>query len=205
MANYPRFPGGGTQVAVLETVRQLVAQCGADVTLSEFARYARKTVGPERCGNGDGVIGSLLDLRLGDLVELAWNAQESDPRQASGASGGDAAWTAAVREILFAQLDRPALSLPVAARRLAVSARTLQRRLADEGTTWRAEIDAARRERAASLLRQGTTSEVTAARLGYSESRALRRALRRWGRERVDASSPQVGASCPPRGCEGLT
>jgi AraC-like DNA-binding protein len=205
MATHPSLPRGTTQVAALDTVRQLVAQCGPHATLSEFARYARKAVGPERCSSGDGVIGSLLDLRLRDLVELARNAQESHPPHASDASDGDAAWTAAVREILFAHLDRPALSLPVAARRLAVSARTLQRRLADEGTTWRAEIDAARRERAASLLQQGTTSDVTAARLGYSESRALRRALRRWGRERVDASSPQVGASCPPRGCGGLT
>ena len=205
MPTQPSLPRGTTKGGVLDTLRQLVAQCGPDVALSEFARYARKAVGPERGWNGDGVIGSLLELRLGDLVELARNAQEFHPRRTSDASGEGGAWTAAVREILFAHLDRPALSLPVAARRLAVSARTLQRRLADEGTTWRAEIDAARRERAASLLRQGTTSDVTAAHLGYSESRALRRALRRWGRAPVDASSPQVGASCPPGGCEALT
>jgi AraC-like DNA-binding protein len=127
------------------------------------------------------------------------------PRHTTAASDGGSAWTAAVREILFADLDRPALSLPSAARRLAVSERTLQRRLADEGTSWRAEIDAARRERAVQLLRQGTTSEVTAAHLGYSGSRALRRAWRRWGREQVDASSPHVGVSWPPRGSEGLS
>lgn len=63
-----------------------------------------------------------------------------------------------------------------------MSVRTLQRRLAEEGTSWRAEIDAARNKRAAQLLQQGTTADLTAAQVGYSGSRALRRALRRWDR-----------------------
>jgi AraC-like DNA-binding protein len=95
-------------------------------------------------------------------------------------SGGD--WTGSVREMLLAHRERPRLSRRDVARMLAVSPRTLQRRLADESTSWRAELDAVRRERATALLRQGTTTDATAQRLGYSGSRALRRALRRWSR-----------------------
>jgi AraC-like DNA-binding protein len=107
-------------------------------------------------------------------------------------------WTDQVRRLLAEHLHRPALSLRTVARMLAVSARTLQRRLAEEGTSWSAEIDAARRERATRLLREGAKRDVTAARVGYSESRALRRALRRW---QVGAAGPQVGVSGPPGAC----
>lgn len=133
---------------------------------------------------------ALLDRRLGDLLELVQDSEKSDPAQV---------WTDGVREILAAQLDRRALTLPMAAQALAVSARTLQRRLADEGTSWRAELDAARRERTAQLLGRGRTRDVTAASVGYSGSRALRRALRRWQQDEVDASGPQVGVLRPPR------
>jgi AraC-like DNA-binding protein len=125
-------------------------------------------------GCDDAVIESLLDRRLRDVLDLVRAVREA-PRRADG-------WADAVRDVIREQLARPAVSLQLAARTLAVSARTLQRRLADEGTSWRAEVDAARRDRAALLLRHGTTAEVTAARLGYSDSRALRRALRRWDR-----------------------
>jgi AraC-like DNA-binding protein len=133
---------------------------------------------------------ALLDRRLGDLLELVRDSETSDPAQV---------WTDAVRGMLAAQLDRPALTLPTAARALAVSARTLQRRLAEEGTSWRAELDAARRERTAQLLGRGRTKDATAASVGYSDSRALRRALRRWQRDEVDASGPQIGVLRPPR------
>jgi AraC-like DNA-binding protein len=161
---------------VLDAARRLVAECSPNVT------YA--------------VIEALLEQRLGDLVELV---RVASPQDRPEAPDPGTEWTQAVRELLSRELGRPALSLRAAARALAVSARTLQRRLADEGTTWRAEIDAARRERAAQLLRQGTETHVAAAQVGYSGSRALRRALRRWDREQVDASGPQVDVSCPPR------
>ena len=179
---------------VLDAARQLVAQCGANVTLSEVAYRVQGPVAPEQRSIDDAVIESLLEQRLGDLVELV---RVADPRHRAGGSDPGAGWTRAVRDFLSVELDRPAVSLRAAARALAVSARTLQRRLADEGTTWRQQIDAARKERAAQLLRQGTTTDLTAVRVGYSGSRALRRALRRWDREQVDASGPQVDVFCP--------
>ncbi|WP_411156439.1 helix-turn-helix domain-containing protein [Nocardia cyriacigeorgica] len=57
----------------------------------------------------------------------------------------------------------------------------LQRRLAEQGTTWRAEVQAARRDRAIKLLRDTDLPLGTvAARLGYSDTRTLRRSVNHW-------------------------
>lgn len=85
-----------------------------------------------------------------------------------------------LREVIIAQLPGGRPSLAEAAHRLAVSPRTLQRRLGEAGTTWRAELDAVRREQSASLRHDGTGSQARAARLGFAESRSLRRAMNRW-------------------------
>ncbi|MFI0404932.1 helix-turn-helix domain-containing protein [Actinomadura sp. 3N508] len=67
------------------------------------------------------------------------------------------------------------------ARRLAMGPRTLQRRLSDEGTSWRDELERFRRQRVEHLLRETSmTLEAISARAGYSDPRALRRAVHRW-------------------------
>lgn len=86
-----------------------------------------------------------------------------------------------LRAAILTQLADGRPSLTSTARRLAVSPRTLQRRLAEAGTTWRAELDAVRRERSAILRRAGAESaQHAAARLGFAETRSLRRAMNRW-------------------------
>ncbi len=69
----------------------------------------------------------------------------------------------------------------VIAKRLALSPRTMQRRLAAEGTSFVALVEAVRRERAELLLSDAalTASEV-AFLLGFSEPAAFFRAFRRW-------------------------
>lgn len=181
---------------LLKTARRLLAQRGPNVTLSEIARHAGISCG---VGGSAIVVESLLEQRLGDVLELLRSLGEP-----ALAPIGRGVWSDAVREILSPQLDGPVVSLRKVARLLAVSPRTLQRRLAEEGTSWRAELDAARHERAAQLLRQGLTHQATATRVGYSGSRALRRARRRWDRMQVDASGPQVGVSGPPSPCTRL-
>ncbi|MET7330326.1 helix-turn-helix domain-containing protein [Nonomuraea sp. NPDC005650] len=80
------------------------------------------------------------------------------------------------------------------AQRLAMSPRTLQRRLRDEGTGWREELEKLRQRRVDRLLRETTLSvDSIAARVGFTDSRALRRAIRRWyghGPAAVRASGP---------------
>jgi AraC-like DNA-binding protein len=67
------------------------------------------------------------------------------------------------------------------ARALAISARSLQRRLADAGVTYQQVLDSTRREIAAKYLSIPTLSIAEIAYLlGYSETAAFHRAFKRW-------------------------
>jgi AraC-like DNA-binding protein len=67
------------------------------------------------------------------------------------------------------------------ARHFAISARTLQRKLADEGTSFQKLLDEARREAAGTYLRESALAigEI-AYLLGYSEPAPFHRAFKRW-------------------------
>ncbi|HEX4904763.1 MAG TPA: helix-turn-helix transcriptional regulator [Acidimicrobiales bacterium] len=68
-----------------------------------------------------------------------------------------------------------------AATRLTMSPQTLRRRLAEEGTSFRAISDDVRRDVAVTSLVDGTESIADlSARLGFSEPSAFTRAFRRW-------------------------
>ncbi|MFC4375093.1 AraC family transcriptional regulator ligand-binding domain-containing protein [Nocardia halotolerans] len=85
----------------------------------------------------------------------------------------------AALDMAFAQDDAPTLA--AVAQRLMMSPRSVQRRLAEHGTTWREEVRTARQDRALELLRDTDLPlETVAARLGYSDARALRRSVNRW-------------------------
>ena len=86
-----------------------------------------------------------------------------------------------VLEISVAQSLPVVPSFAEQARRHAASERTLRRRLADCGTTYDAIVDGVRRERVEQLLRrpEPTLREITR-QAGFSDDRALRRAIRRW-------------------------
>jgi AraC-like DNA-binding protein len=73
------------------------------------------------------------------------------------------------------------------ARRLKLSARTLQRKLGQERSSYFEVIDAIRREAVARLTAQGLAEKNIALEVGFGDDRALARARRRWGarRERV--------------------
>ncbi|GAB2451602.1 AraC family transcriptional regulator [Nocardia tengchongensis] len=90
-------------------------------------------------------------------------------------------WIDVFRTALSAAYNEGALTLPLVAQRLALSPRTLQRRLDDHGTSWSWEVDTVRRTRITQLL-QNTELSVTsiASRTGYADARALRRAVQRW-------------------------
>ena len=73
------------------------------------------------------------------------------------------------------------LSLERVARLMRLSVRTLQRRLAEHGTSFRAACDVTRRRLAEDMLRDASTpiSDV-AFRLGYAEPASFHHAFRRW-------------------------
>jgi AraC-like DNA-binding protein len=88
---------------------------------------------------------------------------------------------ARVREAIAAELPGREPSVAAVARRLATSARTLQRRLGGAGSSFARLVDEVRRERAEGFLRARDVSiaEVSWL-LGYSEQSAFTRAFRRW-------------------------
>lgn len=115
-------------------------------------------------------------VRTDAMLRAPEPAQEIDPRGVQ--------WINLFRATLMASLHTGNASLGELARRLAMSPRTLQRRLAAHHTTLRAEINTTRRDLAARLSQNGANQSLIALRLGYSDTRALRRASRRWRTER---------------------
>jgi AraC-like DNA-binding protein len=86
-----------------------------------------------------------------------------------------------VRRLLWSSLSDGVPDLTEVARRLAMSPRTLQRRLRDEGTTFADVLTEFRQDMARPLLRDGqlAVSEV-AFLLGYEDPSSFQRAFRRW-------------------------
>ncbi|WP_282693494.1 AraC family transcriptional regulator [Streptomyces sp. CC208A] len=90
-------------------------------------------------------------------------------------------WMDVFRAELASAHETACPTLAVMARRMNISVRTLQRRLEEHGTTWSGEVEALRRDRVTRLLRDTVLSvDAIAARTGYADARALRRAVRRW-------------------------
>jgi AraC-like DNA-binding protein len=88
-----------------------------------------------------------------------------------------APWSATVSELAAAGT----FELAAASGALAVSPRTLQLRLEQEGTSFAAVIDAVRKERALALLAEpGLPITAIAARTGFATPSAFTRAFRRW-------------------------
>jgi AraC-like DNA-binding protein len=104
------------------------------------------------------------------------------------APGAAPQWLDRFRQVAAACLAARELSLGTVAGRLGMSPRSLQRWLELEATSWRAEVDALRREQAARMAAAGMSRTAMASRLGYSDPRSLRRAARRW-----DTGGPRSG------------
>lgn len=83
------------------------------------------------------------------------------------------------RDLLMRDVT-PDPSVASLARRLHMSPRTLQRRLAEEGTSVRELADGARRARAIPLIESGHSIAEVAYLLGFAEASAFHRAFRRW-------------------------
>jgi AraC-like DNA-binding protein len=86
-----------------------------------------------------------------------------------------------VRRVLARLLPQGEPGVAAVARALDMSARTLQRQLEEEGTTFRDVLNDLRSEMAQAYLRDGhhTIAEVTYL-LGFSETAAFSRAFKRW-------------------------
>lgn len=93
----------------------------------------------------------------------------------------------AVERIIQSTLPEGPVTLPQAAEILGQSARTVQRRLADDGTDYETLVDECRRAKARLLLARPRASVThVAMELGYSDAAHFNRAFRRW-----EGGSPQ--------------
>jgi AraC-like DNA-binding protein len=125
---------------------------------------------------------------------------ESSGQNAVTSSGAPPTWTARLQALVARRLPGQNVSLASVSRELAVSPRTLQRRLREEGTSLREQTDAVRRQQATRLLAEGKTKLSVAMRLGYSDDRTLRRAMHRWENHRQppDNTGPSGTAAPTP-------
>jgi AraC-like DNA-binding protein len=105
----------------------------------------------------------------------------------AGASAGASAGVpvppvlAQLREAIVVELATSGAELSRVARRVAMSTRTVQRRLEELGTSYQALVDEVRAAMARRLLRDPARSIVDVAfELGYADLRSFYRAFRRW-------------------------
>lgn len=85
-----------------------------------------------------------------------------------------------VRAVIERELPDGAPTLPQTARRLGLSPRTLQRRLAEAATSYGDLLDEIRRDVAARCARSGRSLEEAALLCGYADLSSFHRARRRW-------------------------
>ena len=86
-----------------------------------------------------------------------------------------------VRDLITTSLSEGVPLMSDVASRLAMSGRTLQRRLAEEETSFQALVDDSRRDLAKRLLQETDFSLIEVAFMtGFSEQSALTRAFKRW-------------------------
>lgn len=86
-----------------------------------------------------------------------------------------------VRELIDAGLLASRFDQPAVARELGMSTRSLQRGLKDLGTSFSAQLEQVRRERAETLLRRSELSIAEVAfMLGYADPRPFYRSFRKW-------------------------
>lgn len=88
--------------------------------------------------------------------------------------------TGAIREIIISSMGRIP-HLPEVARRLAMSPRTLRRRLQERGTTYQHILDEVRIELAKEYLAStGLSVDQIAGRIGFTEATTFRKAFKKW-------------------------
>jgi len=118
-------------------------------------------------------------LAMADKTLVGYLETLADQKLAS--LGAEHSLRERVHRALWAELSERTPTLEAVARTLGLSARTLQRQLRQEGTTFAKLLTDLRREMAPALLRDGRygVSEV-AFLLGYEDPSAFRRAFHRW-------------------------
>lgn len=122
---------------------------------------------------------AILDAPLPQADAATVRALERELASLLGRRHEQGPTTARVHAMLLTSRESP--GLPAIAGRMHVHPRTLRRRLADEGTTFRALRDDVHETLARNLLTEGGLSvQEVAAHLGYNDAAAFSHAFKRW-------------------------
>jgi AraC-like DNA-binding protein len=145
--------------------------------------YARAVGCPVRSAGWTGFALSAaawhLPMRRGDPVLC--QVLEQQASSLATRLGADDEFVRQVRRMLTARLTSGEAEIGLVARDLAVTPRTLQRRLSAEGWSFRALVEDTRRRAAAHYLSNRSLSIAEVSYLvGFSEVAAFHRAFRRW-------------------------
>jgi AraC-like DNA-binding protein len=149
--------------------------------VAEYARVFQCAIRARSSWNGVVISKSELTrpLRRRDPALRGWIERQAAGILARLPESGDVRDD--VRSVLSTEATVGGMNIGAVSRRLSITPRTLQRRLARAGTTFEALCDDARRKAAETYLADTTLSiaEVTYL-LGYSEPAAFHRAFKRW-------------------------
>lgn len=128
---------------------------------------------------------SLLEqpLRTADRVVFGYLERQASAKLEAL---GQRSFTAIVVDTIENRVGFTAADLESIAKSLNATGRTVQRRLEDEGSSFREVFDSARRRRAEAMLADGYKSAQIADSLGFADVRSYRRALRRWSTPTAD-------------------
>ncbi len=126
-----------------------------------------------------------IDLALGSTPVLMANEAlkeyfEQYAREFLAGMDEDKEFTNAVTRIILARLDDESLTIQKVAREMAVSVRTLQKRLEGEGAVFSDLLTDIRKRLAKQYLREDYTVEQITYLLGFSEPSAFRKAFKKW-------------------------
>jgi AraC-like DNA-binding protein len=137
-----------------------------------------------------------LPLQRRDAVLRNW--LERKAAQILASQAGQEGVAMEVRRLLAAPANGSVTSVEAVARRLAMSPRTLQRRLSEEGTSFDSLREEMRKQTAETFLADRTLSvSEVAFLLGFSEPGAFHRAFKRWHNTTPDAFRKQQSNSLP--------
>ncbi len=132
-----------------------------------------------------------------------WRIFEPALRRRLSDLEGDATFGDRACAVLLEALPSGQVGVDAVARRLAVSTRTLQRRLRDEGTSFQALVRATRLRLARHYLRQpNLTSTEIAFLLGFEEPTSFFRAFQRWTGETPQAVRQKMRDASPISGSD---
>lgn len=135
---------------------------------------------------GQGVTSIAFDREIADRPQMHQNPELYDLLRAEAHRRLDRRTTdvgpaARLREYLLAMPPSRIPEISTAARDLGMSERSLRRRLAEDGTSYRDVVRSAHEVSAGRMLRDPSrTIKATAAALGFADAAAFHRAFKRW-------------------------